>query len=56
MEESVISLGDYLFSSNNRGVIKGIPKKRKVGGSTIETTSEMMVYSLESTRPNEMGK
>lgn len=41
---------------HEKGVIKGIPTERKLGGSIIETPSQMMVWSLENNKPQEVEK
>ena len=39
---------------HKKGVIKGRPKKRKLGGSIVETPNQMMVRFLENIEPQEV--
>jgi hypothetical protein len=56
MEEIIVSLGDYFFSSSKKGIIKGRPKRRKLGTLDVETPKHVMVWDVASSKPKHIAK
>lgn len=46
VEEMVVPLGEYFFSNSRKGIIKGRPKKRKLGSKENEPLGQVMVWNV----------
>ena len=51
VEETIISLGDYLMSSFKKGIIKGMAKRRKTMVLDVETPRQLMLWNVGSVEP-----
>jgi hypothetical protein len=56
VEETVVPLSDYFFSSIKKGIVKGRPKKRKAGMLEEESSKQYLIWNAEGLEPDKVAQ